>query len=430
MAHKRPRPGERLLAKESPSTLEEPALKKQLHHNLASSHEEADEIFPNQHDHLSDSSPPLTPDVHEPPLTHWLEEGEDREFPNNQSWKLTFVVPPIPPIADLSLMIDLYTNTTRDPNGKRNLQQHPRFSELESLGDSIANFLARDELPKILGHDNFNLIQIVSENARSNALFARGTEHYKLHKLVKSAPSNGKLWANIFEVWIACVKLERELYDKLDPLVDVRRFLSQIWSIRYRRLSQFFIRPLIKFATPIALKSRKNPARLSRAKDLNPEVTSQPIKYPSAIFEPVLGAMYKNRKKPPDERFVGFLATAKIAKHDQASEQYTAFSTDEIEAKEIAKRRCYMVEISCKSSKPSSYVKEEPTLDLALESEYDRVRSEIFLVLKSYVFEAHAMGRDYVPRYLSEKMRAWFESHLQSLTDKRTIVMTHCQKVV
>jgi hypothetical protein len=329
----------------------------------------------------------------------------------------------------------LYTNTAKDSpraNGNKKLQQHPRFSELESMGDSIANFLVRDEIPKILGHCNYHLIQIVSENARSNALFARGTEHYKLHKLVKSPPTNHKLWANIFEAWIACVKLERELYNEMDPLVDVRRFLSQIWSIRYRRLSQFFIRPLINITTHITLKSHPNSTALSLPLDVNPTVTVQKINYPSPIFDPVLGVMYKYRKKRPSERFVGFLATAKIAKQNKVGEtfQSTAFSTNEIEAKEVASRRCYMVESSCKTGNPLSCMKREPNLELGLESECDKVRSEISSAVESHVVEADATGRDYVLKYLLEKMRGWFDSHLQSLTDEKSIVMIYCQKVL
>src|SRR5947207_12461774 len=82
---KRARSNDNLVAMDSPTSLE-PPVKKQ-NHGLASDHED-DEVCLEQPNPPVDFSfrrhrpaLPVTPDVHEPPLTHWLEEGEECEIP-------------------------------------------------------------------------------------------------------------------------------------------------------------------------------------------------------------------------------------------------------------------------------------------------------------------------------------------------------------
>jgi hypothetical protein len=86
MGLKRPNSKDKLLPRDSPSALEPPSKKQ---NNGPSSGHEGDKFFPEQQNPPMDSfrikdnrlTHPLTPDIPEPPLTHWLGEGEECEVP-------------------------------------------------------------------------------------------------------------------------------------------------------------------------------------------------------------------------------------------------------------------------------------------------------------------------------------------------------------
>ena len=322
----------------------------------------------------------------------------------------------------MSLFIDFWSNTA-GLKANRKLRQHIRFGIHEGDGDSIANYLARVELPNIIGQEN-PLLTIFLEHAKSNDLFARVSQHYELNKLVKSCPIQSKHWANLFEAWIACVVHERALYDDSDPLFDVRQFLSQIWSIRYRRLSRFFKYPLFTIRM-----GSHHLNSIAISADTNPIIETKEILYPSDLFDEVLGVTYQHQKKPPAVRRVGFLAIA--TEHDPAEEVFKccAFAANESEAKEIARCRYHMRKSCCTICDPSSNIVWETTLAHGPKSALDTVRAEIFSIVTSHIDEARVMGKDNIPKYLLEKMREYFDSYLKSPYDKKTIVMIHCQLV-
>jgi len=81
---------------------------------------------------------------------------------------------------------------------------------------------------------------------------------------------------------------ERTLYSTLDPLFDIRIFLSKIWSIRYQGLSQLFLLPLFNITASIV--RSHNPNLTPIVADINPIINLKEIKYPSDHFKVVLGA--------------------------------------------------------------------------------------------------------------------------------------------
>ena len=328
----------------------------------------------------------------------------------------------------MSLFIDLWNNTG-GLKTNRKLRQHTRFGIHEGDGDSIANYLARVELSNILGKDN-PLLPTILEHAKSNDLFARVSQHYELNKWVKSCPVQSKHWANLFEAWIACVVYERALYDNSDPLFDVRQFLSQIWSIRYRRLSRFFTYPLFTITSSIHMRSHNlNTTPISA--DTNPIIETQNILYPSDLFDEVLGVTYQHQKKPPPVRPMGFLATTTIMKHDSAEGTFKccAFGANETEAREIARYRYHMRKSCCTTCDPSLNMVWRTNFVHGPKSALDTVRGEIFSTITSHIDETRIMGKDNVPKYLLEKMRGYFDSYLKSSVDKKIIAMINCQQV-
>jgi hypothetical protein len=336
-------------------------------------------------------------------------------------------VPPIPPIGDVSLFIDLWINVNISKANRKS--QNPRFSIHEGDGDSNANYLARVELPNILGRHS-PLLTIVLEHAKSNDLFARISEHYVLNKWVKSRPTKSKQWANIFEAWISCVALERALYGHSDPLVDVRRFLSQIWSIRYQRLSQFFIRPL--FTNRNFIRTRSHDLKgIPISLDKDPIIDCQKIHYPSNLFDGVLGVMDQNQETKPTVRLVGFLATATIAKHDPAEETFKccAFSANESEATEIARHRCYIGKPCCKICDPSLNMAYGITFAHGPKTALDTIRDEIFSTITSHLDKTRVKQKDNALTYLLEKMAEYFDSCLKSWFDKEIIALINYQQV-
>jgi hypothetical protein len=335
-------------------------------------------------------------------------------------------VPSLPPINDLSLIIELWTNTDglkRDrphpkstkglKNGKRpNKADH--WGTLEVKGDGYAKHLAVEELPKIIGPENHKLLRVLIEHSVSNAFFAQISRDYKLNKWVMCSPRDEKQWANIFEVFIACVALNRQLLDPLNYLVDVRVFLSQLWSIRYRKLSKYFMPPL--FDIPDLSEIYLHP-------NVN-VVNVEQIDFPTdPIFSSVLGSLV-NSEKSPTPRVIGWLATVTISKHDQAecTFSYPGFSSvDETNAIEIAKLRCSI--LNCTSQCNTSVNPEQV---------HDRAPDQIFTMIKQLVEEVSADERKNsgFPKRLAEKLQIYLDDNFKSDSDTESVAMRHWQKVI
>ena len=342
------------------------------------------------------------------------------------------IVPHLPPISDLALIIDLWANTDgleRDrPRAKGNRgvknshrpHQSDRWTTLEGKGDAYAHFLAHNELPKILGENNHQLLRIVIDHAKSNDLFAQISRTYKLDKWVKNRPmGNNKQWANVFEVFIACAALDRQLYDDSDYLADIRFFLIRLWSIRYRRLSQYFMRPIFDTLSSVPSKLHAHPNATSITVD-----SIEQIDYPShPIFADVLGSLV-NGKGRPTLRCVGWLATVTITSPDEAerTHTYNAFSSvNEAEAIEMAKLRCSIPNSTCQSN-----------ILISPESVYDKIRREIFMEMTSFLDQVPAMAKKESkhPKHLAEKMGRYLDTYLGSTSDTTIMPIIQWQKVL
>lgn len=325
--------------------------------------------------------------------------------------------------------MDLWVNVNSTRTIKKT-QQHPRFSIHEGEGDSNVNYLARTELPSILGRHS-PILTIVFEHAKSNDLFARISEHYELNRWVKSRPTKSKQWANLFEAWISCVALERAIHGNSDPLVDVRLFLSHIWSIRYQQLSQFFIRPLFINRNSVNMGSHDlKSIPISREKD--PIIDCQEIYYPSDLFNGVLGVIDPNQKeKKPTVRLVGFLATAMIAKHDPAEGTFKccAFAANKSEAMEIARHRCNIGTPCCKICDLSLNMPYGITIERGPKTALDTIREEIFSFITSHLDKTRAKQNDNNLIYPLKEIAEYFDSCLKPWFNKEIIAWINYQQV-
>ena len=93
---------------------------------------------------------------------------------------------------------------------------------MEQLGDAYIHCITLEELPNIIGPENYTLNAILLDHANSNLFFEAVTKHYKLDTRVEYPPRNWmgnrmKLGADIFEAWIGGYIYERLQYDNTDP---------------------------------------------------------------------------------------------------------------------------------------------------------------------------------------------------------------------
>jgi len=106
--------------------------------------------------------------------------------------------------------------------------------------------MSMDILAKIFGRKNHDLINIIFDHANSNYFFGIITKHYQLEKRVSRVPKgNNKLKsrADIFEAWVGGHVYEWRQYNDGDILLELRSFLNQLLTVRYRELAVFFYNP-------------------------------------------------------------------------------------------------------------------------------------------------------------------------------------------
>src|ERR1700738_3400841 len=103
--------------------------------------------------------------------------------------------------------------------------------------------ISQQELGRIFGQRNTNLIGLISDHANSNNFFAEIARHYQLEKRVRVPPLSTKRWADIFEAWVGCHIVESQLYNQEDPMAQLRHFLNCLWSTRYRQLVVYVYNP-------------------------------------------------------------------------------------------------------------------------------------------------------------------------------------------
>jgi hypothetical protein len=180
---------------------------------------------------------PDTQSLTEPPLITWLSRDSD------------ISLPPLPVVADSALLFRFWENVDPTAPPARNHRRDPDLPKprdwrhLERLGDTYITMISQQELSRIFGRRNTNLIGLISDHANSNNLFAQVARYYKLEKRVRVAPLSTKRWADIFEAWIGCHIVESQLYNQDDPMCQLRHFLYQLWSTRYRQLMVYAYNP-------------------------------------------------------------------------------------------------------------------------------------------------------------------------------------------
>jgi hypothetical protein len=193
----------------------------------------------------------------EPPLSNWLQADQRR----NILFLILFkqhIAPDLPILSDPSFVRDLWENElplvkkarTDKSEKTRRGTRYDRWATFERNGDFILLALVRRCLWQMFGPENYRLLNVVEDHAKSNKFFARVAQHYHLDKWVKSKPATEKAWADIFEVWAACHAAERQLYDEDDPLPELRRFIAQLLHLRYGQLEIYAYKRCLELRLP------------------------------------------------------------------------------------------------------------------------------------------------------------------------------------
>ena len=207
------------------------------------------------------------------------------------SSNLGYLVPPLPPLTDLSLILALYHNSssenTRPIQTPSTYNSHPkRFQNLAQSGDAYLLTFCTVLLPHLFGHTNFVLLGIITSHAKSNALFRQLAQAYNLDMYVGTPPSRPKHWADIWEAYIGAIILERTMWKchdmQGDNLKEIKTFIFDIWRIRYRELMVYSTHPgtnpHLKIETLESVRGRE----MERATEQSPpetvpQATPQPI---------------------------------------------------------------------------------------------------------------------------------------------------------
>src|SRR5438046_3720738 len=104
-------------------------------------------------------------------------------------------------------------------------------------------------LPHLFCHINFALLGIITSHAKSNALFRQLARAYNLDMYAGKPPTRGKHWADIWEAYIGALIMERMTWSwqglQGDCLKEIKRFMFEIWRIRYRELMVYSTLPEI-----------------------------------------------------------------------------------------------------------------------------------------------------------------------------------------
>ena len=217
-----------------------------------------------------------------------------------------FTVPPLPAIGDLEILLALWTacvpfdalpsSSSRSKSSK--FHKHKFFLDMERTGDVYIKMISLEELPRIFGQKNYDLVNLVLDHANSNGFFEMITKHYHLDERIRWYPKDHYSWkfrADIFEAWVGAHVYERKTYDCEDPLRELRSFLSRLWSIRYRELNVFSYNPTMSPAYIPCDRIRKTDfTRINFSQDL--------------LLRKVLGSFVD----APNSRDVGYLVKVEI----------------------------------------------------------------------------------------------------------------------
>jgi hypothetical protein len=160
----------------------------------------------------------------------------------------------LPLLSDPSIVLALWENDlpilkvprTGKPTKTKKGTRYDRWATFEKDGDFILLGLIRKCLWKMFGPQNYRLLNVVEDHAKSNKFFARVAQHYHLDEWVKLKPITEKDWGDILEVWAACHAAERQLYDANDQLPELERFVAQLLHLRYGQLEVYAYKPCLK----------------------------------------------------------------------------------------------------------------------------------------------------------------------------------------
>jgi len=137
---------------------------------------------------------------------------------------------------------DFWDNCWDPPQEKQEPKKKDHWRDLETIGDAYLNVQVHELLVKMCGKDNYGLVKVLAEHAKSNHFLAQMGKHYKLDEWVRIQPCfHPKQWADLMEAWIGAVIKERTMYDAADPLEDLNLFLCRLLTIRYRKLEEYFL---------------------------------------------------------------------------------------------------------------------------------------------------------------------------------------------
>jgi hypothetical protein len=148
-------------------------------------------------------------------------------------------------ITDPELIMELWDNAVPADERVKSMKNRkkPLWKALERLGDAHLLVMARQELPKLFGRANHDIVGFLEDHAKGNKLFEQISKHYKLDRYVRHSPlkeesPNGKDWSDIFEVWVGLHVCEKTMYygGQGDSQNELRDFIRRLWSLRYRRL--------------------------------------------------------------------------------------------------------------------------------------------------------------------------------------------------
>jgi hypothetical protein len=203
---------------------------------------------------------------------------------------------------------------------------------LEKMGDAVLKMMAMEELPKIFGRRNYEVITIILDHAVSNIWLRAVVEHYKIQRWVRVPPNpqqGAKPMANIFEAWVGAHVLELQQYDSGYPLTELRHFLNRLWSLRYRDLK------------PFVYNATTNGIHFPPANAAN-EVLQRSVTLINSTENPVFQTVFGEFINAPNtNRDIGYLVTLKLrsVKRSLTPNEtcYYAFSPSENEAKDMAR---------------------------------------------------------------------------------------------
>jgi hypothetical protein len=134
---------------------------------------------------------------------------------------------------------------------KKKAVHKPQWAAAERVGDIWIRTLANELLPLIFGSENYNFVNFLMNHANSNKFFDQVARYYRLHERVcipveEISKPQDKGAADIFEICIAACITERQLYNIGDPLLELRGFLKELWSLRYHDLKDYVCHATIK----------------------------------------------------------------------------------------------------------------------------------------------------------------------------------------